>query len=193
MNVDEIKEEILIKKNPELNEKAINDIYNEIKPILPIKNKFKNLFLQNNYKTIEPPLYTNSKNKNIYNRIKLYKTITTYLNNENILSKNCLEIPNISDIKYIINKNIILEKQIGSPSVVGSIFLSHYKDDVENKFATKFADPFFSTNINEYKILRQLTKFVLSKEIPHFPLCYGHLLCYHDYNKKNHYRNRLII
>lgn len=196
MNIDEIKEEILIKKNPELNEKAINNIYdeiNKIEPILPIKNRFKKLLLYKNYKTIEPPLYKNLKNKDINNRIKLYKTITSYLNNQKILSKDCLEIPNISDVKYIIDKNIILEKQIGSPSVVGSIFLSHYKNDINNKFATKFADPFFSTNINEYKILRQLTKLVLLKEIPHFPLSYGHLLCYNDYNKNNDYRNRLII
>lgn len=196
MNIDEIKEEILIKKNPELNEKSINNIYdeiNKIEPILPIKNRFKKILLYKNYKTIEPPLYKNLKNKDINNRIKLYKTITSYLNNEKILSKDCLEIPNISDVKYIIDKNIILEKQIGSPSVVGSIFLSHYKNDINNKFATKFADPFFSTNINEYKILRQLTKIVLLKQIPHFPLSYGYLLCYNDYNKNNDYRNRLII
>ena len=196
MDIDKITEEILIKKNPELNEKAINDIYNEmnkIRPILPIKNKIKDLFKNNKYKTIEPPLYINSKNKDINHRIELYKTITSNLNKEKILSKNCLEIPNISDIKYIIDDNIILEKQIGSPSVVGTIFLSHYKKDVNNKFATKFADPFFSANINEYKILKQLSKIVLIEQIPHFPLSYGHLLCYNDYHKKNDNHNRLII
>lgn len=196
MDIEKMNEEILIKKNPELNDRAIGNIFdeiNQIKPIFPVKNRIKKFLRNERYKTIEPPLFLNSKNKDINNRIELYKKITSYLENEKILSKNCLEIPNISDIKYIIDKNIILEKQIGSPSVVGSIFLSHYRNDANNKFATKFADPFFTTNINEYKILRQLSKIVLTEQIPHFPLSYGHLLCYNDYHKKNDYQNRLII
>lgn len=196
MEIDKIKEEILINKNPELTIKDIDNTYNKINKIevkgFNIKNRLKQLLFNEKYKTVEPPLYTNSKNKDINKRIELYKIITSYLNKEKILSKNCLEIPNISDIKYIINENIILEKQIGSPSVVGSIFLSHYKNDINNKFATKFADPFFSTNINEYKILKQLSNIVLKEQIPHFPLTYGHLLCYNDYHKNIHH-NRLII
>lgn len=196
MNIAKLKEEIIIKKNPELNEKGIEDIFNKISiinPLNPIKNRIINLLKKHKYKTIEPPIYLNSKNKNINNRIELYKIIRTNLNKQKILSINCLEIPKISNVKYIIDKNIILEKQIGSPSVMGTIFLAHYKDDIKNKFAIKFADPFLQNNINEYKILKELTKIVLIEKIPHFPLSYGHLLCYNDYNNNYDNFNRLII
>jgi len=197
MNIDKIKEEILIKKNPELNSKEINNIIddiNNIKPIIPnkytFKNKIKSILKLNDFKTVQPPLYMHSKNKDINNRIELYNKIRSYLNKDKILAENCLETPNINDIKYIINKNIIIEKQIGSPSVVGSIFLSHYINDDKNKFATKFSDPFFSPNINESKILKQLTQLVLMEQIPHFPISYGNLLCYNN-NDKNF--NRIMI
>jgi hypothetical protein len=189
MNID--KEDILINQNPELDEKEVNKMItkiNKIKPIIPQKIGLRDLFKF--YKTVSPPLFKRSR---FNERFEIYKTITSYLSKEKILSNNCLEIPKISDIKYIIDKNIILEKQIGSPSVVGTIFLSHYKNDVNNKFATKFADPFFLTNINEYKVLKKLTDIVLTEKIPHFPLTYGHLLCYNDYNSKRDYKNRLII
>ena len=140
--------------NIDKNELKHKEIYDKIKPLNLIKNKLKQIFEKRGYKTIEPPLYLNSKNKDINHRIEVYDIISSYLNNAKVLSKNCLEIPKISDIKYIIDKNIILEKQIGSPSVMGSIFLSHYKNDINNKFATKFSNPLYSDNITEYKILK---------------------------------------
>jgi len=194
MNIAKIKEDISINQNPELTEKGFNKIIkeiNKIRPIIPKKFGIRDLFkFYNNYKTVEPPLF---KKTRFNERFELYNNITSNLNNEKIISNNCLEIPKISDIKYIIDKNIILEKQIGSPSVMGSIFLSHYKKDVNNKFATKFADPIFPANKNEYEILKELTKIVLTEQIPHFPLTYGHLLCYNDYNSNSDNRNRLII
>lgn len=199
MNVD--KESILINKDPELTDKKVNNIIKSLKKIdsylIPnndtFKNKIKKLLSYNKYKTVEPPLYPHLKNKDIINRIELYNKITSNLNKQQLVSHNCLEIPKISDIKFIIDKNIILEKQIGSPSAMGTVFLSHYKNDINDKFATKFADPFFSVNINEYRILKQLTEIVLEDELPHFPLSYGHLLCYNDYNKISNSYNRLII
>jgi len=194
MDIDKLKEDILIKKNPELNEKEITNIYkeiNRIQPISPLKKNFFNLLKKRNYKTIEPPLYIHSKNKDINNRIELYNKITSYLKKEKLVSKNCIQNVNINDVKYIIDKNIILEKRIGSQSVMGTIFLSHYLNDNNNKFATKFADSLYSTNINEYKVLRKLTEIVLLEQIPHFPMTYGHLLCYNNNKEINH--NGLII
>jgi hypothetical protein len=191
-----IKEDISINRNPELTEKGFNKIIkeiNKIKPIIPKNFKIRDLFKfynNNNYKTVEPPLF---KKTRFNERFELYNNIKSNLNKEKIISNNCLQIPKISDIKYIINKNIILEKQIGSPSVMGTIFLSHYKNDVNNKFATKFADPIFPPNMNEYEILKELSEIVLTEQIPHFPLTYGHLLCYNDYNSNSDNRTRLII
>ena len=179
--------------NIDKNELKHKEIYDKIKPLNLIKNKLKQIFEKRGYKTIEPPLYLNSKNKDINHRIEVYDIISSYLNNAKVLSKNCLEIPKISDIKYIIDKNIILEKQIGSPSVMGSIFLSHYKNDINNKFATKFSNPLYSDNITEYKILKELSDIVLIEQIPHFPLSYGHLLCYNDYNRDDVDIHHLLI
>jgi len=194
MNIAKIKEDISINQNPELTEKGFNKIVkeiNKIRPIIPKKFGIRDLFkFYNNYTTVEPPLF---KKTRFNERFELYNNIISNLNNKKIVSNNCLEIPKVSDIKYIIDKNIILEKQIGSPSSFGTIFLSHYKDDVNDKFATKFADPIFPTNMNEYEILKELTNITLTEQIPHFPLTYGHLLCYNDYNSNSDNRTRLII
>jgi len=196
MNITKIKEDISINQNPELTEKGFNKMIkeiNKIKPIITKKFGIRDLFKfynNNNYKTVEPPIF---KKTRFNERFELYNNITSNLNKEKVISNNCLEIPKISDIKYIIDKNIILEKQIGSPSVMGSIFLSHYKNDINNKFATKFADPIFPANKNEYEILKELSEIVLTEQIQHFPLTYGHLLCYNDYKSNSDNRNRLII
>ena len=90
--------------NIDKNELKHKEIYDKIKPLNLIKNKLKQIFEKRGYKTIEPPLYLNSKNKDINHRIEVYDIISSYLNNAKVLSKNCLEIPKISDIKYIIDK-----------------------------------------------------------------------------------------
>jgi hypothetical protein len=112
------------------------------------------------------------------NRIKYYKMVSNYisrhLQND---PHNCINVKN-SLIK--IGTNIVLDNQIGSKSVWGLAFLSHYIKDNSSKliFATKIVDSSKSNNLMEYNVLKLLTLLNVEKQIcPHFPLCYGALKC----------------
>jgi hypothetical protein len=123
---------------------------------------------------------TTSSNKKftLNNRIKHYKLVSSYI------SKHLKEDPNncinVKDNLIKIGTNIVLDNRIGSKSVWGLAFLSHYIIQNSNKliFATKIVDLSKNNNLLEYNILKFLTLLNVEKQIcPHFPFCYGALKC----------------
>lgn len=112
------------------------------------------------------------------NRIKYYKIVSNYISRHSYNDPyNCINVKN-SLIK--IGTNIVLDKRIGSNSVWGLAFLSHYIKNNSNQliFATKIVDSSKNNNLIEYNILKYLTLLNVEKQIcPHFPLCYGTLKC----------------
>ena len=132
---------------------------------------------------------------NITDRIGYYIIIKRYLKSikEN---NNCVRLYNIDNKTnkpiFRIGRNIILDKQIGSDSVYGVVFLSHYKSNVKygnkfdklNKFAVKITDQ-SSYNKNEILILQNLTNIVRKEICPHFPISYGYLECNNPILKSN--------
>lgn len=129
------------------------------------------------------PIFTNSSSSNntftLNYRIRFYKLISNYISQQ--LHKdpnNCISVK--SDLIKI-GTNIILDKQIGSKSKWGLIFLSHFISTSYSKklyFATKIINSSLDNNILEYNILKLLTILNVEKQIcPHFPICYGALKC----------------
>ena len=124
---------------------------------------------------------------NIIDRINYFLIIKKYLMSIKE-TNNCLRLyninTNINKITYRIGKNIILDKRIGSDSVYGIVFLSHFKTNIKygnkfdklNKFAVKITDQSIR-NKNEIKILELLTNMVINFKCPHFPISYGSFKC----------------
>jgi len=85
---------------------------------------------------------------------------------------------------YRLGNRIILDKQIGSKSAYGIVYLAHYipninnenKLDKLNKFAIKVIN-YSKNNEIEYKVLTELSKQVILLNCPHFPITYGLLSC----------------
>ena len=150
----------------------------------------KNRFLNNssdNKKKIGKfilPLMKINRMSNIEYRIKYYKILHKYIESRTKYNDNCLRLYKYLNSKpiYRIGNRIILDKQIGSDSKYGAVFLSHYR--LTNKkfgklftFATKISDGLNSHNIREYKVLKDLTNCVIREECPHFPMSFGKLEC----------------
>jgi hypothetical protein len=130
------------------------------------------------------PLMKINRMSNIEYRIKYYKILHKYIESRTKYNDNCLRLYKYLNSKpiYRIGNRIILDKQIGSDSKYGSVFLSHYR--LTNKkfgklftFATKISDGLNSNNIKEYKVLKDLTNCVIKEECPHFPMSFGKLEC----------------
>jgi hypothetical protein len=131
---------------------------------------------------------------NISDRIGYYMIIRRYLKSikEN---NNCVKLYNIDEKNeqiYRVGRNIILDKQIGSNSLYGVVFLSHYKTNVKygnrfdklNKFAVKITNK-SNKNAKEIKMLEYLTVQVRQGKCPHFPILYGYLECNEPMLKSN--------
>jgi serine/threonine protein kinase len=71
--------------------------------------------------------------------------------------------------------HIIIEKQIGSVSKYGVVYLAHFYKSY-GKFAVKIAAS-SKDNIKEYKILKQLSNYASLNKNPHFPITYGLTNC----------------
>ena len=132
---------------------------------------------------------------NIIDRVNYFTIIKRYLLSIKDVN-NCLRLYNIDEktkhITYRIGKRIILDKKIGTPSVYGIVFLSHFKSNMKygtkfdklNKFAIKITDQ-SAGNKQEIKILETLTKAVIELKCPHFPISYGSLICNNSRIKSN--------
>lgn len=190
-----MEENLIINKNPEINKKIINKLINNNIFILnnDIKRKLQSLLISKEPKKTK--IFKGGISKNIHKRIYYYNILYNVIkqnNKNNIQPINCLTYYNKNNIAYKIGKNIILEHRIGSKSVVGTVFLSYYIYDKTHKFATKITDYTFAVNLKEYDILAKLTKYVIEKKTPHFPICYGKILCL-NYDNNNKFYDKLII
>ena len=166
----------------ELSKKCLVKPKSEVK--LTSETKKKNA-IKKIHKLFMP--YINRITANIIDRVNYFTIMKKYLlsiKEEN----NCLRLYNI-DAKtnrpiYRIGNKIILDKQIGTKSVYGVVFLSHFKSNIKygtrfdklNKFAVKITDQ-SKDNHKEIKILETLTKAVIELKCPHFPISYGSLRC----------------
>jgi hypothetical protein len=124
----------------------------------------------------------NKKKNNLSDRIKYYNILHKYI--KSIKGTNCFNIIIKNNQKeYSIGDKIIIDKRIGDDSKYGITFISHYKKSSNLQlekyliFATKLTDFNRKGNINEYKILKYLTKLNIDEVCPHFPIGYGKLVC----------------
>ena len=135
------------------------------------------------YKLFTP--YIKRITANIIDRINYFLIIKKYLST--IKEKNnCVKLYNIDEktkqIKYRIGANIILDKRIGTDSLYGIVFLSHFKSKLDNKYdkLNKFAVKITNDDIDnkkELKILKKLTNYTIQLYCPHFPISYGFFKC----------------
>ena len=162
------------------------EIENQLKELLK-KNKILNNSSENKKKIGKfiLPLMRGNRILSIENRIKYYRILHKYIVSRNKYENNCLRLYKYTNSDYPIYRignRIILDKQIGSDSKYGSVFLSHYR--LNNKklgklftFATKISDGSRNNNITEYNVLKDLTSIVIKQECPHFPISFGKLTC----------------
>ena len=180
-----------LKKNNKI--KSDDTIYLSAKSsvITESKNKI------NAYKKIQKLFnpYIKRVSMNIIDRINYYLIIKKYL--LTIKDKNnCFRLYDIDNKNnkpiYRVGKNIILDKQIGSSSVHGIVFLSYFKSNIKygnkfdklNKFAVKITNQ-SNENKNEINVLNKLTKLVIDFKCPHFPISYGSFNCNNPNIKSN--------
>jgi hypothetical protein len=151
----------------------------------------------NKIKKIFTP-FINRVSANIIDRINFFIMIRKYIiliqkKNKNI----CMRLYNFDKKTnlpiYRLGNKIILDKQIGSKSAYGIVYLAHYKYDINyenkynklNKFAIKVIN-YSENNQMEYKILTETTKQVILLNCPHFPITYGLLSCDNKHIKSNY-------
>ena len=140
---------------------------------------------------------------NIIDRINYYNIMEKYLLSIKE-TKNCLRLYNIDSKTnkpiYRVGTKIILDKQIGSESVYGIVFLAHFKSNVKygtkfdklNKFAVKITNQ-TNSNKKEILILEKLTQEVKNLKCPHFPISYGSLRCNNSRAKSNNSDDYSIV
>jgi hypothetical protein len=113
----------------------------------------------------------------IEDRIKTYKMYQKYLNQYN--PKQCLKVVKKGKlVEYsIADDNIKIVKKIGTESVYGAIYLSKGSNVGELfRFASKIMKR-NKSNYNEILILTRLSKLVINKLNPHFPIMYHNFEC----------------
>ena len=157
-------------------------------------NKIKKLFIP----------FINRVSANIIDRINFFIIIKKYINSIQKKNKNiCMRLYDIDSITkkpiYRLGNKIILDKQIGSKSAYGIVYLGYYKYDinVDNKYAklNKFAIKvlkYSEINKIEFNVLQEATKQVILLNCPHFPITYGLLSCNNKRIKSN-YSNPINI
>ena len=147
--------------------------------------------------------YIKRSTVNIIDRINYFIIMKKYL--MSIKEKNnCFRLYNIDEkikeIKYRIGKKIILDKNIGTASINGIVYLSHFKSNIKygtkfdklNKFAVKITNQ-SNKNRKELEVLSELTKEVIDFKCPHFPICYGYLECNNTDLKSNNSDDYSIV
>jgi hypothetical protein len=145
----------------------------------PLNSNKAAIILQKNIKHFFYP-YINRVSTDINDRIIYYIKLLKELKIKN--EKNtCVKVYKFDNksIIYRLGNKIILKKQIGSPSSYGIVFLSEIRDKKTKKlykFAVKITQDTYNNSI-ENDILNILTKAVIKKECPHFPILYKTLYC----------------
>ena len=175
-------------ENKEIEEK-IKKLIKETKRLHPDREEFEEINAKKIGKYLAPLI---DRISTIENRIKYYRILHKYIETRNKYKNNCIRLYKYDKSGrpiYRIGNRVILGKKIGSDSVYGAIYLSHYR--LQNKkfgkllkFATKISDGSYRINVNEYTVLKDLTACVIRNECPHFPISYGKLTCSNQYDAK---------
>ena len=142
---------------------------------------------------------------NIIDRINFFIYIRKYILSINKKNKNiCMRLYKYDEKTklpiYRLGNKIILDKQIGSKSRYGIVYLAHYQHDINykyndlnklNKFAIKVVNYSIYNEI-EYLVLCEVSKKVITFTCPHFPITYGLIKC--DNKKlKSNYENSVLL
>jgi hypothetical protein len=130
--------------------------------------------------------FINRISVNIDDRIKTYQLYNKYFANFDI--SQCLKISKENGVlNYsLANDNIKFTKRIGTASIHAAIYLGKGINTGELfRFASKIM-PLQRFNLLEINILKALTKIVIAKENPHFPIMYYNYIC-----RKPEYNNDL--
>jgi hypothetical protein len=198
-----LEKKCLVKKPKETSIKSpiesSNNSFKTAKSSFNISNNTKINAYKKIYKLFVP--YIKRTSFNISDRINYFILMKKYI--MSIKEKNnCFRLYNIEDkkITYRIGNKIILDKQIGSKSKYGIVYLSHFKTPVKygnkydklNKFAVKITDQ-DKYNTHEKNILKLLTKEVIQLKCPHFPISYGFLKCRNTKKTSNNSNDYSIV
>lgn len=121
--------------------------------------------------------FINRVSINIDDRVKTYNLYHRYLSKYD--TKQCLKVSKNNDkITYsLADDNVKIVKQIGSVSLYGVVFLSKGTNTGELfRFASKII-PEHEYNLAEFNILKEVTKIVIERRNPHFPIMYYNFNC----------------
>jgi hypothetical protein len=161
-----IKNKLKIKKKNEIKSTKGDQISNYILPF--VKTEKSSIIQRVKFLIYIKQLYMQIKNKNNL-CIKDYKNKQVIGDTDN-------------------NKYIILDKRIGSESVYGEVYLSHFYKKL-GSFAIKISSRNLENFRKEIEILKILTNEVLTFKCPHFPIIYGSINC--NFNKENN--NEIMV
>jgi hypothetical protein len=132
---------------------------------------------------------------NIIDRINYLLLIKQYLSSIKE-TNNCMRLYNFDENTnkpiFRIGTKIILDKQIGTESRYGIVYLAHFKTNINygsrfnkiNRFAVKITNQSIYNKL-EIDILNKLTKLAIKLICPHFPISYGLLVCNNSHIKSN--------
>jgi len=145
----------------------------------PVQNTPPNTIFTNDANVDDVPI-----NNTLKNRLKLYNKAKTYL--DKINEKECLKDITIKGKNYMsLSKKLILDKQIGTKSVYGSIYLSKVVNVPDLLVVSKLTDK-AEHNLKEVMIMEILTNdLVKTEKTKHFPLIYTSHLCEDRNDKKS--------
>ena len=165
IKIKEVKEKKPRGRPPKIKEPLL-----KASSLTPIDDTKSKLLLSNKLKF----LFKNNKGSYI-DRINYYIYIKSFFlklkdKNEICINKNKTYMGDIKSPYHI-----VIEKQIGSPSKYGIIYLSHFFKSY-GKFAVKIVNK-SKDNIKEFDILKQLSNITSLNKNPHFPITYGLTNC----------------
>jgi len=139
------------------------------------KDYYENQGAMKIQKFLRDKLIANKNNLN--NRVNAYKLVSSRV--AGIKSNDCLEKKVFNGVQgYTIRNLINLEKQIGTPSKFGAIYLTSIPDflgiyPIASKVMTDSAD-----NEKEVKLMTKITnEILLQKTSRHFLMIYGSCVC----------------
>jgi hypothetical protein len=121
--------------------------------------------------------FINRVSANIEDRIRTYKLYHKYLSKYS--TNQCMRSVKKNDkITYLLaDESVKIVKQIGTESKHGVIYLSKGSNTGELfRFASKIMEAKIN-NLYEIQILEKLTKLVIAKKNPHFPIMYYNFVC----------------
>jgi hypothetical protein len=174
--------------------KAMKSISERKSPREPAYNSESRAFSSDYYKNqkatkiqkfLRDKLITNKNN--LDNRVKTFKIVSKRL--ASLKTNDCLEKKTFDGVAgYTIRNVINLEKQIGTPSKNGAIYLTSIPDFLGIYPIASKVMKLATDNIKEVKLMTQITKEILLKKMSrHFLMIYGSCNCSKEIAEKLRY------